>query len=173
MIFCTSSQDFHVVITGFCRGVAGDVLIQRGNYRILNSEDDQVINPEEFAIMLQPGMAVGMSIAFHEEAEEGQGSEGYNCPRCKHINARCTGWVTCAKCNGLFKISPEEESIISPETGHHAGTDSIPNEILLFRKISVFQGRVRNTGIRWNKPGVPQEGMKDDIQDVTVQPSIV
>ncbi|KZP15218.1 hypothetical protein FIBSPDRAFT_1048296 [Athelia psychrophila] len=94
MIFCTSSRDFHVVIAGFCRGVAGDVLIQRGNYRILNSKDDQVINPEEFAIVLQPGMAVGMSIALHEQAEEGQGSEGYSCPRCKHINARCTGWVT-------------------------------------------------------------------------------
>ncbi|KZP22985.1 hypothetical protein FIBSPDRAFT_465289 [Athelia psychrophila] len=116
-IFCISPQDFHVVITGFCRGVAGDVLIRQGNYRILNSEDDQIINPEQFAIVLQPGMAVGMSIVFHEQAEERQGIEGYSCPRCHHVNSTCTGWVTCVKCNGSFKISPEEEeSIVSPET---------------------------------------------------------
>ncbi|KZP30433.1 hypothetical protein FIBSPDRAFT_777644, partial [Athelia psychrophila] len=143
MIFCTSSHDFHIVITGFCRGVAGDVLIQRGNYRILNSKDDQVINPEEFAIVLRPGMAVGMSIALHEQVEERQGSEGHRCPRCKHINARCTGWVTCAKCNGSFKISPEE-AIISPETEQRAGADSIPNERFLFRKISIFQRKRNN-----------------------------
>ncbi|KZP33473.1 hypothetical protein FIBSPDRAFT_308062 [Athelia psychrophila] len=119
MIFCMSSQNFHVVITGFCRGVAGDDLIRRGNYRILDSEDDQVINPEEFANILQPGMAVGMSIVFHEQAEEGQGNEGYSCPRCLHVNSRCTGWMTCAKCNGSFKISPEEESIVSLKTWVH------------------------------------------------------
>lgn len=82
------------MITRFCRGVAGDVLIQRGNYRIMNSEDDQVINSEEFATVLQPGMAVDMSIVFREQAEERQNNEGHICPRCNHGNSKYTGWVT-------------------------------------------------------------------------------
>ncbi|KZP22171.1 hypothetical protein FIBSPDRAFT_931195 [Athelia psychrophila] len=135
MIFCTSSQDFHVVIAGFCSGLAGDVLIQRGNYRILNA-GDQVIDPKDFGTLFEPGMAVTMSILFYEKVEERQGIEGYSCPRCQHVNSRCTGWVTCAKCNGSFKISPEE-SIVSPETEQHADTDFIPNERSLFRKISI------------------------------------
>ncbi|KZP31645.1 hypothetical protein FIBSPDRAFT_813169 [Athelia psychrophila] len=190
MIFCISPQDFHVVITGFCRDLAGDVLVQRGNYRIFNSEDDQVINPEEFYIVLQPGMAVDMSIVFHEQAKERQGSEGYNCPRCKHINSRCTGWVTCANCNASFNISPEEESIVSPEVEQHAGTDSIPDERYLFRKISIFQASAPNMGILLNretsKKSKIQPGelgadaetkqiteAQDDAQDVTARPSFV
>ncbi|KZP15430.1 hypothetical protein FIBSPDRAFT_81749 [Athelia psychrophila] len=186
MIFCISPQDFHIVITGFCRGLAGDFLIRQGNYRILNSEDDQVINPDQFAIALQPGMDVGMSIVFHEQAEERQGIEGYSCPRCHHVNSRCTGWVTCGKCNGSFKISPEEESIVSPETEQRAGTYPIPDERFLFRKISIFQARAQNRGIKLNKlnemqPEVPQEAAKaremtksqpDDAQDMTARPSV-
>ncbi|KZP15434.1 hypothetical protein FIBSPDRAFT_867187 [Athelia psychrophila] len=145
MIFCTSSQDFHVVIAGFCRGVAGDALIQQRNYRILNSEDDQVINPEEFAIVLQPGMAVGMSIVYHEQAEERQGSEGYSCPRCQHVNSRCTGWVTCAKCNGSFKISPEEESIVyEAENNMRMQTPYLTNDYYSAR--FRFFKRVHRTG---------------------------
>ncbi|KZP33717.1 hypothetical protein FIBSPDRAFT_204293 [Athelia psychrophila] len=143
MIFCASSQDFHIVITGFCRGLAGDGLIRQGNYRILDSENDQIIDPEEFASMLQPGMAVDMSIVVHEQTEERQGSEGYSCPRCQHVNSRYTGWVTCGKCNGLFNISPEEVSIVSSNTEQYVGTDPIPNERLLFRKISIFQVAAR------------------------------
>ncbi|KZP22236.1 hypothetical protein FIBSPDRAFT_489093 [Athelia psychrophila] len=139
MIFCMSSQDFHVVIAGFCSGLAGGVLIQRGNYRILDA-GDQVIDPKEFDILLEPGMAVTMSIVFHEQAEERQDSKGYSCPRCQHINSKCTGWVTCAHCAGSFKISPEaEDSILSPDVEQHGGTDSIPDERSLFRRISVLQ----------------------------------
>ncbi|KZP16867.1 hypothetical protein FIBSPDRAFT_38377 [Athelia psychrophila] len=123
------------MISGFCRGVAGDVVILRGDYRILDSEDDQVINPEEFAFILQPGMAVDLSIVFHDQAEERQGSEGYSCPRCQHANSRYTGWVNCANCNVSFTISPGEKSIVSPETEQYASTD----DRHLFRKISVFQ----------------------------------
>ncbi|KZP18175.1 hypothetical protein FIBSPDRAFT_602091 [Athelia psychrophila] len=149
MIFCTSSQDFHVMISGFCRGVAGDVVILRGDYMILNSEDDQVINPEKFAFVLQPGMAVDMSIVFHEQAERGKGGEGHICPRCQHVNSRCTGWVNCANCNVSFTISPEEESIVSPETEQYASTD----DRHLFRKISILQAAAGIDG---------RESLRDD-----------
>ncbi|KZP33709.1 hypothetical protein FIBSPDRAFT_1035731 [Athelia psychrophila] len=122
-------------------------------------------------MVLQPGMAVGMSIVLHEQAEERQGSEGYSCPRCQHINSRCAGWVTCAKCNGLFKISPEEESIVSPQTEQHAGTDSMPDEIYLFRKISIFQVAARINDRESLEEGEPRDLPTSALPDISSQGS--
>lgn len=52
----------------------------------------------------------------------------------------------------------------------HAATDPTPNERLLFRKISIFQARAQDGGIRLNQltqvhPEVPQENMR--ARDVT------
>ncbi|KZP10891.1 hypothetical protein FIBSPDRAFT_937825 [Athelia psychrophila] len=116
-IFCDSRQDFHVVITGFCRDQAGGSRIQRGDYRILSLDDDEVINPTEFHTALQPGMTVGMTIVLREQSQERNSNKEHRCPRCNHINSKvitASGWVSCRKCNGQFQISPESGSIISP-----------------------------------------------------------
>ncbi|KAF7969658.1 hypothetical protein HWV62_26700 [Athelia sp. TMB] len=88
--------DFHTVISGFCRDSAGYSLVQRGDYRIWNSENDNVISPEDIATSLGPGMRVEMSIVLHAQAEERRSSQAQRCPRCRHLNREVvteSGWL--------------------------------------------------------------------------------
>ena len=123
------------VITGFCRDSFGGALVQRGDYRILKSDDDQVIYPSQFGTILQAGMTVEMSIVLREQAEERWGGEEHRCPRCGHINRKVitsSGWVDwydynyfiCMsavrivgygrKCGGQFHISSDDNEVVSP-----------------------------------------------------------
>ncbi|KZP13559.1 hypothetical protein FIBSPDRAFT_131739 [Athelia psychrophila] len=116
-VFCKSWQDFNVVITGFCKYSAGGMLIQRGAYRILSSDDEEFINPTDISTVLQPGMTLEMSIVLREPAAERYGGEEHRCPRCNHINSKVitvSRWVSCRNCNGQFEISPQNDSVVSP-----------------------------------------------------------
>ncbi|KZP09482.1 hypothetical protein FIBSPDRAFT_239273 [Athelia psychrophila] len=96
-IFCKLWQDFNIVITGFCKDSAGGMLIRRGDYRILSSDDEEFTNPLEIATVLQPGMIVEMSIVLREPVAERYGREEHRCPRCNHINSKVitvSGWVS-------------------------------------------------------------------------------
>ena len=85
---------------GFCGSVAGDEIVRRGDYRILQSEDDRFINPSQFSGSVRPGMTVEMSIVVREQTDDRQdrqGTQEHRCPRCKHINQKVitrSGWVS-------------------------------------------------------------------------------
>ncbi|KAF7971158.1 hypothetical protein HWV62_21978 [Athelia sp. TMB] len=93
----TSLQDFHVVISGFCKGFAGDLLVEGGDYRILKTDNDEVIKPSQLSSMIQSGMTVEMSIELHQFVQEESGDEDRTCPRCDHVNVETitiTGWMS-------------------------------------------------------------------------------
>lgn len=88
-------QNFHIIVAGFCKSIAGGAIIQRGDYKILNA-DDQVINPSCMSTMVRPGMTVEITIMMHRKAEANDGCE-HRCPRCSHVNSKVittSGWVT-------------------------------------------------------------------------------
>lgn len=85
------------MIIGFCKDSAGSMLIQRGDYRILSSDDEEFIKPAEISAVLQPGMTVEMSIVLREPVAERYGSEKHRYPRCNHVNRKVitiSGWVS-------------------------------------------------------------------------------
>ena len=84
------------MIVGFCRGVQGGEIVERGDYRILQQDNDQVIDPDQFSAAIRPEMTVEMSIVMREEMDEG-GAQEHKCPRCQHINQKVftpSGWVS-------------------------------------------------------------------------------
>ncbi|KZP12973.1 hypothetical protein FIBSPDRAFT_936589 [Athelia psychrophila] len=102
-IFCNSWQDFHVVISGFCRTLAGDALIQRGDYSILTPDDDQIIDRSKISSLVHAGMTVEMSVVLRQNARGNTSDEERTCPRCRHINRKVitkSGWLTCQICGG-------------------------------------------------------------------------
>ncbi|KAF7982996.1 hypothetical protein HWV62_24610 [Athelia sp. TMB] len=84
LIFCKSWPNFHIVISGFCKGSAGSAIIQRGDYRILKPNDDVVISRSDISTELRPGMTVEMSIMLHEQAKDNSVPQWSRCPRCKY-----------------------------------------------------------------------------------------
>ncbi|KAF7971894.1 hypothetical protein HWV62_19515 [Athelia sp. TMB] len=130
--------DFHTVISGFCRDTAGYYLIQRGNYRILNPEDDRIISRTEISTSLERGMKVEMSIVLHTQAKGKRGSQAQTCPRCKHVNRKIN-------CGGRFHNSTDDGSIISPEV--RAETENAPQDLQYIRRISVLQDAVHEMEI--------------------------
>ncbi|KZP32558.1 hypothetical protein FIBSPDRAFT_1036711 [Athelia psychrophila] len=150
-IFCKSWKDFNVVITRFCKNIAGSILIQQGDYKILTSDDEESIDPKDFSTVLQPGITVEMCIVLREPVTDRHGSEQHRCPRCNHVNTKVitvSGWVNCRRCNGLFEISPENESNVSPEVKRDASMCDIPDERALFRRISVLQDKAREKQVQ-------------------------
>ncbi|KZP26726.1 hypothetical protein FIBSPDRAFT_1040489 [Athelia psychrophila] len=134
-MFCNSWQDFHVVITGYCKSVAGDALVQRGDYRILNQDDSQVITPAELSTDIHPGMTVEMIIVLRQQKQEDGGSEN-KCPRCSHINKKvitASGWISCQRCSGSFR----HERRLVPSVVNNRGRDVIPQDICFFRRICI------------------------------------
>ncbi|KAF7972071.1 hypothetical protein HWV62_19143 [Athelia sp. TMB] len=121
-------QDFHTVISGFCKDTAGYYFIQRGNYRILNSENDSVISRMDISTSLVLGMKVEMSIVLHTQAEGKQGSQAHTCPRCR------------------FHNSTDDGSINSPEVTR-VETEKAPQDIQYFCRISVLQDTVHEIEI--------------------------
>ncbi|KAF7966141.1 hypothetical protein HWV62_39938 [Athelia sp. TMB] len=142
-------QDFHTVISGFCKDTAGYYFIQRGNYRILNSENDSVISRMDISTSLVLGMKVEMSIMLHTQAEGKQGSQAHTCPRCKHVNRKIvtsSGWLSCQKCQLRFHNSTDDGSINSPEV-RPVETEKAPQDIQYFCRISVLQDTVHEMEI--------------------------
>ena len=89
-------KDLHVVITGYCKHFVGDELVQRGDYRILRSDDDQVIISSELSAVILPGMTVEMAIVLRQRAAEGFFESDHSCPRCNYVNKKIfttSGWV--------------------------------------------------------------------------------
>lgn len=85
------------MITGFCKASPGGTLIQKGDYKILSSGDEEFIDPKEFSTVLQPGMMVEMCIVIRQPVADRYGSEEHKCYRCNHINIKVitsSGWVT-------------------------------------------------------------------------------
>ena len=84
------------MITGFCTSFAGEEIIQRGDYRLLKPDDDQVIQPSNLYIVAQAGKTLEMSIVLHQQ-RHGNSRDERKCPRCKHINRKiitASGWIS-------------------------------------------------------------------------------
>ncbi|KAF7984964.1 hypothetical protein HWV62_9909 [Athelia sp. TMB] len=111
VMFCNSFENFHIVLTGFCRYVVGNENVKRGEYRILQQADDQVIDRSQFSAVLLPGVTVEMSIVLLEKV---QSHEQHDCPKCKHKNNKYT----------------------TASGNEHAGGIEAPDQRLFFRRIS-------------------------------------
>ncbi|KZP08602.1 hypothetical protein FIBSPDRAFT_938930 [Athelia psychrophila] len=137
-MFCNSWQDFHVVIAGYCKSVAGDALVQRGDYRILNRDDSQVITPAELSTVIHPGMTVEMIIVLRQQTQEDAGP-GNKFPRCSHINKKvsaASGWlmiIYSQRCCGIFR----HEMYPFPLEINIPSGDAIPEETCFFRRICI------------------------------------
>ncbi|KAF7979909.1 hypothetical protein HWV62_40306 [Athelia sp. TMB] len=112
--------DFHEVIRGFCKGTYGGALVQRGDYRILRSDDDRVIHHSQFGTILQAGMTVEMSIVLREQGKE------------------------CRKCCGMYQITPdggddEDYAFSSPECQEAVNGHNEDDDIRYLRRISILQ----------------------------------
>lgn len=85
------------MVTGFCAGIAGSILIQQGDYKILRSDNEKYIDRKEFPTVLQPGMTVELCIVLREPVADRHGSKEHRCPRCDHLNSKVitvSGWVS-------------------------------------------------------------------------------
>jgi len=99
--FCSTWKDFNNIINGYCKNRAGSGFIERGDYRLIRSEDSQVISRSRFASTVVSGTTLEMSIVVRQESASG--GEKEKCPRCRHINLKSAGnsrWIE-------WKVSPK------------------------------------------------------------------
>lgn len=85
------------MISGFCRTLAGDALVQRGDYRILTPDDDQIIDRSKLSTLVHAGMTVEMSIVLRQNTRGNTSDDERTCPRCRHMNRKVvtkSGWLT-------------------------------------------------------------------------------
>ncbi|KAF7966177.1 hypothetical protein HWV62_39756 [Athelia sp. TMB] len=162
LIFCHSWSDFHVVISGFCKDSAGYSLIQRGNYKIWNSDDDHAISPADIATSLWPGMRVEMSIVLHAQAAGRKAGQTCRCPRCGHEDKKVgtTTYNAAAISKTLLMTA-----VLSPQTctslavidtfyfdslhrSRLAATESAPQDIHYFCRISVLRYAAPEQGVK-------------------------
>ncbi|KAF7973128.1 hypothetical protein HWV62_16168 [Athelia sp. TMB] len=125
---------------------AGFSLIQRGSYRIWNSDDEKVIPRADISTSLQPNMTVEMSIVIRKQlaqALEQHTNQSHTCPRCRHVSREVmpsSGWLYCQRCGSRFHTTSDDDNIISPEVGR-TERESAPQfeDIQFFRRISILQ----------------------------------
>lgn len=89
-------QDFHHIITGFCRGRVGNHYVEQGDYQVISPADNRRIEPTQLAQRVKAGMVLEMSIVVHQMSAF-QDSK-VRCPRCGHINlgaiaSDSNGWI--------------------------------------------------------------------------------
>ena len=75
---------------------AGEEIIQRGDYRILKPDDDQVINRSDLSRVAQAGKTFEMSIVLHQQ-KHADARDERKCPRCKFLNRKvitASGWMS-------------------------------------------------------------------------------
>ncbi|KAF7983574.1 hypothetical protein HWV62_21174 [Athelia sp. TMB] len=148
LIFCHSWSDFHVVISGFCKDSAGHSLIQRGNYRIWNLDDDHVISPADIATSLWP------------------------------VNNVVAVFKTLPMTAILYP--PMRTSLAIPDTfyvdsSNHrsrlAETESVPQDIHYFCRISVFQDISPEKGMNQEQE-IETETEVLDVSETSDEPNV-
>lgn len=80
-----SPQNFRYIINGYCKGRIGANLIERGDFDLIRSYDNQDISPAQLIGAAKPGTLFEMSIILRR-AEELKSAQR-NCPRCHHTNS--------------------------------------------------------------------------------------
>ena len=61
---------------------------------MIHAEDNKIINPSEFASIVEPGMVLEISIVLRQNATFEEHEE--KCPRCGHVNLNMKaldGWI--------------------------------------------------------------------------------
>ncbi|KAF7977373.1 hypothetical protein HWV62_3975 [Athelia sp. TMB] len=136
-------------MAGYCVKSVGGPLIQRGDYKILKPDDDQIIDPSQIGTVLQPGVTVEMGIVLREQAGDMEAGGEYKCPRCRHMNIRIitnSGWVNCQKCGGHFNTSLHDDfwDVLTPKlyTNDAAAARAAPEDIPFFRRIFLLHPNV-------------------------------
>jgi hypothetical protein len=83
------------MVKAYSKGRMGNSYVERGDYRILQSQDSRALTPLEFEERVQPGMAVEMSIVLRRQiaSQESQ----MQCPSCQLVGPTTTNdfddWV--------------------------------------------------------------------------------
>jgi hypothetical protein len=90
-----SGQGLDYMVKAYSKGRKGDHFVERGDYRILQTQDDHTLTPEEFDERARPGMAVEMSIVLRERIT----SQDFrrHCPQCGFLDPTITAfdrWIT-------------------------------------------------------------------------------
>ena len=87
-------QGFDYIINGYCKDRAGNRLIKRGDYRLIQAQTGQMIGRSDFVSTVEPGMIVEMSVVLRQK--KAFKDDRNKCPRCGHINLNVTvesGWI--------------------------------------------------------------------------------
>lgn len=79
------TEDFDYIINGYCKDRIGYRFVERGDYKVIRTEDSKAINPLEFSGMVESGMVVEMSIVLRQ-----RNIARNICPRCGHSNRNVT-----------------------------------------------------------------------------------
>jgi hypothetical protein len=83
------------MVKAYSKGRMGDSYVERGDYRILQSQDAHALTPSEFEQKVKPGMAVEMSIVLRRRIASPESQ--MQCPRCQFIGPTITndfdGWI--------------------------------------------------------------------------------
>lgn len=78
-------QDFNYIIIGYAKDRPGSRFIERGDYEVIRSQDNQTVSRSKLANMVDSGMILEMSIVKREVTVLRKDKE--ECPRCGRINS--------------------------------------------------------------------------------------
>ncbi|KDR84462.1 hypothetical protein GALMADRAFT_714501 [Galerina marginata CBS 339.88] len=117
ILFCVTWEAFDHVLKGYSKGRIGEHYIQQGDYQIIASGIDRVIDRSKLG-QVQVGERIEMSIVLR--SRKGIRDNLGRCPRCSHLNTVASSepgrWTRCLQCS-----------------------DSFPPETLAFRQIKTSQ----------------------------------
>jgi hypothetical protein len=89
-----ATWDFNYIVQIHCKNRIGTHFIKQGDYKVICSEDSQIVGLSELASMVEQGMKLEMSIVLWQQTNFQDIKE--KCPRCHHINVNATvdqAWI--------------------------------------------------------------------------------
>lgn len=85
-------KDFHYIINGHCKNHFGHHFVEEGDYTIIRTTDNYIMDPSELANEVESEMIFEMSIVIWQRRAYQK-----KCPRCGHINMNAvtteSGWI--------------------------------------------------------------------------------
>ena len=116
VFFCSHAyphQDFHIIVSWYCKSVVIQQLIEQEEYVVIHSGDNQIIWYSEFPNMIWSGMTVQCSFTLWEIGELPHYER--KCPCCSHIHVYVIAggdWIeySCRQAKPACLLVPEENS---------------------------------------------------------------
>ncbi|KAL0959825.1 hypothetical protein HGRIS_011503 [Hohenbuehelia grisea] len=102
---CSSIQSLDFIVQCYCRDRAGSPFVERGDYQLIRSCDNKILEGRRFLAMAKCETVFEMSIILR--LNNSVSASRHVCPRCSHTNSTAIeykGWIECARCSGNFSV---------------------------------------------------------------------